>query len=170
MTKSEIAASLGLKPRQVDNLVVEGMPRKKVGRSWVYGQDAEAWYWRRKVEAAGSAKKGQLDAARMRRELAQAELAEIDVATRRGELIPLDDAKREVGRIAELVTAKLRAAGGRFAHRWQAARSHQEAQGVIDEIMREILTDLRSTLLEPHRNGDGRRRARPRKRPPRRSR
>lgn len=171
MTKSELAASLGLKPRQIDNLVVEGMPRRKVGRSWIYGPDAEAWYWRRKVEAVGSAKKGQLDAARMRRELAQAELAELEVAQRRGDLVPLVDAKREVGRLAELVRARLVAAPGRFAHRWQASRSHQDAQQVLDEVMREILVDLKATMLEGSGNGSKpRRRAKPRKRTPRRGR
>ena len=50
MQKGELAQLLGLKPRQIDNLVAEGMPRTKEGRAFDYGADAVAFYYQRRLE------------------------------------------------------------------------------------------------------------------------
>jgi len=167
MTKYEFARQLGLKPRQIDNLVAEGMPRKKDGRSWVYTAESEAWYWKRKVDAVARATKSQLDGARTRREIAQAERAEFELAQLRREWIPFAEAKKVARGIAELVTARLRAAPGRYAYLWQASRTPQDAQQALEGIVREIITDLKSVMLEAGGNGSDRPRPRRRKRAPR---
>ena len=52
MTKKEFADAIGLTPRQIDNLVIDGLPRTNHGQSYAYGTEAVVEYFGRREERA----------------------------------------------------------------------------------------------------------------------
>lgn len=142
MTRKELADLLGLKPRQIDNLVVEGIPRRKAGRSYDYGADAVAWYFRRKLEALESARPPSLDEARARKETAQAELAEYQLDEVRGQMIKKADSVAQVSRVYDLLRAKLLNVPGRYATQLVGLRSYAEARTALEKIVDDILSSF----------------------------
>ena len=150
-----------LKPRQIENLVrmPDGMPRTKVGRTWDYGPDAVTWYYTKgpgaPVQPVG------VEAARARKENAQAEMAEYQLAQLQGQMITVEDAQVERNRSYDSIRAKLLNFPGWMAPRL-AGRKMGEVQQALEDGVNEILTVLSTeddadTALEP---------GRPKKRPP----
>lgn len=80
------------------------------------------------------------EAAAARREAAKAELAELDVAERRGELVPADEARAVLVDKFTIVKTKILGIPSRFAQRMPELAS--VAIPVIDELLREALEEL----------------------------
>src|SRR3990167_694399 len=134
MNKKQLADVLGLKPRQVDNLVVDGIPRAKIGREWEYGPEAVAWYFRRKLEALED-RAPSLDDARARKEMALAEIAEYQLAQTRGQMVDQATRMRELTRILDRVRAVLLNVPGRDAPGLIGLRSYGEARTALERVV-----------------------------------
>lgn len=81
------------------------------------------------------------EGAAARRELAQAKLAELELAEREGKLISLDDARRDVMERYTLVRTRLLGVPTRLAQRMPELAGGEVAQ-LIDELLREALEEL----------------------------
>jgi phage terminase Nu1 subunit (DNA packaging protein) len=77
-----------------------------------------------------------LDQARTRKALADAEIAELDLAKARGEVVPLADYGAALATVLDRLTARLRALPVRFAH------LGDEAERVAETEVERIVTEL----------------------------
>ena len=140
MKRQDIALMIGLSHRHIDNLVLDGMPREKSGRSWEYGAEAVAWYYQRRVAALEERASGPtLAEARVRKELAQAERIELELAALRGDLISGADHQAELNRTYDWLRATLQAFPGRWAPHCVGLRRVVDAQRVIEDGIGEVL-------------------------------
>ena len=143
VSQIELAQLLGRTSRTVAHWTEEGLPRNRNG-SYPLGRCIR---WA--LERAEGLHAGQtVVEARRRHELAQAELAELELAKRRGEQVAMADVLSEFGRLAGTIRAILLAAPGKHAHKLLGARSLAEAQGVLEDVVREILANLKSVMLD----------------------
>jgi hypothetical protein len=165
MTKKELADLLGLKPRQIDNLVIEGMPRTKRGRAYVYGEQAVAWYYQRKEQA--SEQRPDVLSSQARREAAKADLAELDLAEKRGQLVRIADVCKDYGAMLERLRGKLLNAPGKYAPRIVGIRTLAQARAVLEDLVRELMVELHSDYVKDDSRPSPRRR-KPRRRTRRR--
>jgi phage terminase Nu1 subunit (DNA packaging protein) len=154
MTKKELADVLHLTPRQVDNLVVDGIPRRKAGRSWAYDVVAVVWYFSRKLEAAQAARPPKLDEARARFELARAELAEYELAEKRAETLTVAVHLALLGDYLQRVRARHLALPGKWAPRLVNLRSTEAAQLRAKELVNDVLLELTRIGEEVEGSGD----------------
>lgn len=77
-----------------------------------------------------------LDEARTRKALAEAELAELEVAGARGEVVAIADYEAALGRILDRLCARLRAVPVRLAHLGPEveAAAEAEAERIVEEL------------------------------------
>ena len=139
MKIKELVAFLPVKTRQIENLVNDGLPRAKVGRCWDYGPDAVIWYYTdgpgRPAQPVG------VEAARARKENAQAEMAEYQLAQIQGKMLSIDFHQEEKNRVYDRIRAKLLNFPGWMAPR-VAGRKMGEVQKALEDGVNEILEVL----------------------------
>jgi len=97
-TQKELAAAVGIHPKTVRNWADAGMPRRPDGLYSV--RDVVAWRDARKNATRRRAAPTAAEKAETRRKIAAAELAELELAARRGELISRQEV--EAGRVERL--------------------------------------------------------------------
>ena len=87
-------------------------------------------------KAVTEANPGDLDTARTRKANAEAELAEIDVAKARGEVVSVADYEAALARVLDRLTARLRAMPVRLAHLGTEAElaAETEAERIVVEL------------------------------------
>jgi len=163
-SQAELAQLFGKTTRTIARWTEEGLPRNK-DDSYPVGPCIRWALERAEQLHAGET----FTEARRRRELAQAELAELDLAKRRAQQIDSDVAVQEFGRLCEVIRSILLAAPGKHPHELLGARTLAEAQAVLEHVVREILANLKSVMLQEV-DGDQRSRSRsPKSRPRRRT-
>ena len=107
-----------------------GAPVRKDGnRVWVQWPAFMRWREQELVRVAvQDANPGDLDTARTRKANAEAELAEIEVAKARGEVVSVADYEGALARVLDRLTARLRAMPVRLAHLGPEAEAAAEAE------------------------------------------
>jgi len=153
-TQSEFARRHGVSRQRISTLVKQGLPRLDNGR--VDSDAADAWMAANLDHARRERQRGGDGTARERKEAAQAALAELDLARRRGELVEraaveqaaFERARLErdgwltwVSQVAPTVAAEL-------------GVSERDAFTVLDRLVRERLTSLSEVTLEDLRRDD----------------
>ena len=138
---AECAKRLGLTVRQVQRLRVDGLPMQGDRVVW---PAARIWRDERLIER-GRQQAVPTDAkeAKNRKTAAEAELAELDVAQRRGELVPLAEAEREWANVLGGLRARILAMPGKYAPRLGLPIA--QAQRHLEDISRELLAELADT-------------------------
>lgn len=103
--------------------------RKDGNRVWVRWPEFMRWREQELVRVAvADANPGDLDTARTRKANAEAELAEIEVAKARGEVVSVADYESALARVLDRLTARLRAMPVRLAHLGPEAEAAAEAE------------------------------------------
>ena len=97
------------------------------------------------------------NAARARREQALAELAEIELGTKRGELIPADQVEQAWSAIVSVMRQRLLSLPSRLAAVVPGHSTHQETEAAAMKLVRECLTDLASAGEDGMRLAEARR-------------
>lgn len=97
--------------------------------------------------AVKDANPGDLDTARTRKANAEAELAEIEVAKARGEVVSVADYEGALGRVLDRLTARLRAMPVRLAHLGPEAEAAAEAEA--ERIVVELAAFDEDVVDEP---------------------
>lgn len=95
--------------------------------------------------------------ARARREAALAQLAEIELATKRGELIPADQVEMAWSSIVSVMPQRLLSLPSRLAAVVPGHSTHQETEAAAMMLVRECLTDLASAGEDGMRLAEARR-------------
>ena len=157
--KAKIAAILGVGIRQIDNYAAEGMPRRKRGRTWQY-EEGQCATWKKGRRRTRSEEQVAFERARTRRELAQAQMMEDELALRRGELYTGTEVDHWVAILADTLRANVMALP-RHAHRVEATRTFQDAHVLLEDIARELLVDLQSAIERVNHGNGSRRGGRP---------
>lgn len=161
LTRSECAEHLGIKPRQLDNLVTEGLPRERgPGRQWRYDATAaKAWYDAKMRDKRPDPKsngrrdaEGELAAVKLR-------LARLDLAEREGELVDVEFVLQRERLLVERFRSKLNPLPGKIAGRLLGVRDYADALQRIKPLWDDLLTSLAATGHELehdyNRNGNG---------------
>lgn len=144
--QAEAARRLGVSHQAIGQWVrkPEAPTEYRGGKLFLRWPDFPQWWVASRVAGARrSITPSSLDDARTRREAAMAELAELDLAERRGELVTVADYQTELAAICTRIRSRLVALPGKWAPRLAAVSSTAEAQGQLEAGMYDVLTELR---------------------------
>lgn len=145
ITQSEAARRLGMTPQALGRWAGRpGAPVELVkGKPWCLWPDFPKW---RDAEMAAQVRKesapGDFEEARTRKMAAEAELAEMELAQARGDLVTVADATERTARILERVRARFVAFPGKLAPRLVGVDTAMEARGVLEAAVGEVLSEL----------------------------
>lgn len=161
LTQKALAGRLALTTRQVRNLHDEGLPREESGQyPWPEARD---WYIEFKqhehVRRLGyeNGKAESFEKARARKTSAQAQLAELQVAERRGLLVPIDVVSATLSLVCERIRQQLLGIPDRWALQLVGVDEEEAARAVLDLAVSETLEELAGLggelTLPPTKNG-----------------
>jgi phage terminase Nu1 subunit (DNA packaging protein) len=141
-SQKEFADIVGLSTRQVHNLERDGLPHRAEGRHKFYPLPAAIhWLRDRAVQrAVDESRPTSLDEVRLRESTARAELAELEVARQRGELVHVSDWEREFAEPLARMRARLLALPGRIAS--ELPLPPVESVEVIERVVHEFMSEL----------------------------
>ena len=152
MTKKEFADAIGLKPRQIDNLVIDGLPRSKRGRSYGYEIEAVVWYFRRREERE-KATRPDLKESQERFEAARARKMEIELELLQEETVKARTSREEVARVLDRLRAAHLNVPAVVAPRLLGCKTLRQMTAQLTEGMREGLQLLQATADDNGHNG-----------------
>lgn len=157
LTKREISRAIGVSLRQIDNLVAEGMPVERDGRRNVYTVDSIRYYVDKKLEQLQRESPGGIQRAQERKALVQAELAEMELAKKRGELITVGVAELALVHCLHRLRSSLLPLPGEIAPQLVGLRSRGEGEvkleGAIHDALRHMVEDADALDLKILLNG-----------------
>jgi phage terminase Nu1 subunit (DNA packaging protein) len=147
VTVEAIAKAFDRKPRRIQQLVKEGMPKGERGK---YDLGAcLLWYVRylhKKIESQSAEGEGAegitLNDQRVRGLKAGAELKELEVQLRRGEIVRVDDVRQMLSEMILMTKARLLAIPPRLAVEVLGEESRVMVQAKIEKSIKEALTQL----------------------------
>ena len=151
---TKFAEFLGKSGQYVRLLVQQGMPAEGGGRrgQQVFIDTEKAIKWllareRAKAEAELAPADATSEAATKRLRTAQADLAELEAAERRGELVSAEDVKQFVFRIANIAKGQIAALPSRCAASLAACKAdtasiHAHLKGETDQTLNAIANEL----------------------------
>ena len=113
----------------------------KKGRRFALWPAFPIWY-RQQLQLNREKPQG-FEEARARKMQAEAELAELELETKRGQVVALDLYRDELRGVVRTIRAQLLAVPGRYAPRTAGKTSLPESQRAWDAAVRDILNDLR---------------------------
>lgn len=157
ITKREFCELMGISEKQLERYCHDGMPHAKEGRAVTIPMpEGRVWYHKYlvakgKAEATPTSRSDSID----RQEAANAELAEIELAKARNELMRVEDYERLVGDAFARVRARLTNLPPRIAGVVLGAKTVQEAQLRTEPIVREIMDELRAADDVPGGEDEG---------------
>lgn len=155
MAKSAFAVMFGISEAQLERHFQAGMPHEKAGRRVLIPMPAgRLWYHTFLVEKGKKAAAPRtIDEARLRKETAQAEMAELDLAERQRETMKVSDHEQLLADAFSRVSAKLTNLAARSAVASFGAATVEECEARIDPIVAEVREELRKAedvpLSEP---------------------
>lgn len=152
LTRQAIAERFGVDVRTIDRWVADDMPKRSIsGRAQYAWHDCLKW-WEAKVRADERAtrhaggdedKKTEMAELRLRELRAKAEEEELNLAHRRGELVPLEFMRKEFERIARSLRARLLSIPSSWAARLGACTSTVDRQLMLQDAVNELMPQLR---------------------------
>ncbi|MGA3295263.1 MAG: hypothetical protein ABSE45_14945 [Candidatus Acidiferrales bacterium] len=145
----KLAAFFNLTKQRVHQLVAEGLPRELRGK---YDREKCAQWYIRYLQAAIEKKAIPLEPGafateqqeKVRNMRAAADLKEIDLAQRRGQLVAIDDVEREMTDLVLTTKARIMSVPARLAPELLGETSRVMAQAKIEKALKEALVQLAS--------------------------
>ena len=131
----ECVVFLKIPERTFYKMVKDGILPKRADGVYVLGEVAEA-YFKNKFGGDG------IRAAKLRYELANAELKEIDLAERKGELVKISDVNKQVGDNILNAKNKLLAMPGKIAPEITGMNDTRAIEGILKREIYAALTEL----------------------------
>ena len=113
----------------------------KKGRRYALWPAFPVWY--RQQLQRDREKPANFEDAKGRKMQAEAELAELELATRRSQLVAVELYREEIRGVVRTIRAQLLAVPGRYAPRTAGLATLPESQRAWDAAVRDILNDLR---------------------------
>lgn len=144
LSKADFAEAFGMSPKQLERFFAQGMPYFKRGKHVFVPMPAgQVWYHAYLIEKGrrqGTPK--DIDEARQRKTSAEAELAELELARRRGETVLVEEYEARLGAAYANVRAKLLNLAARAAGAAIGAATLEECVARINPLVDEILGEL----------------------------
>ena len=147
LTRAQARAALGeLSEAAFTRLVNDGLPRKGDGKAARYEWPRiQRWHSDWKFEQGRqSVRPEDYEDAKARKMMAEAELAELDLAIRRRELMTVEDGQKALAEAFDRVAAQLKAAPTRHAHDLVGIQTLPEAEARFKRITTQMMSDLAS--------------------------
>lgn len=142
LTQSQVGELYDVTTRQVRNWEDDGLPcRAEKNRKFYALKDLVEWHEAKAVaKALESVDTSAMDAAKLRKMEAEAESKELDVAVKRGGLVPIDEVEDLVREALETVSAILRHAPSRFAPKLSqvAGIGLKEARTLLEDLVEAV--------------------------------
>lgn len=159
MAKADFCATFGVSEAQLERYFQQGCPHEKNGRRIFVPMPAgRVWLHNYLVEKGKrQAAPTSIDDARRRRAAAEAELAELELAEKRAELMTVSDFTKIVAEGFGRARARLQNLAPRAAAVSFGAQSIPEAQARIEPLVVEVLDELRAAddvPVEPEADED----------------
>jgi phage terminase Nu1 subunit (DNA packaging protein) len=152
LSKSELSERFGVDVRTITNWVAEGMPSRKESGRLVFAWP-ECYEWReqriradeRALRHAGGSADTKLKAAELRlRQLEiEVEQADLDLAERRGQLVPVNFMAGEFDRIAQGIRKTLLSFPATWAERLGSALTTIDRQLMLQDAVNDMMPLLR---------------------------
>lgn len=145
MAKAAFCETFGVAEATIERLFQKGMPHEKNGRRiFVPMPAARVWYHEYLVEKGKKAAAPKsIDEARLRKETAVAEMAELDLADRQRETMKVADHERLLADAYSRVAAKLTILSARAAAASFGSATVEDAERRIEPIVEEVREELR---------------------------
>jgi phage terminase Nu1 subunit (DNA packaging protein) len=146
---SEIAAVFDVDTDTIGLWRQAGMPQRKISGRPRF-EVAACVQWRREKDKKDARDTTAPDEGkqRARKIAADADLAELKVRERRGQLVQVDEAERQVGRVVTTIRARVLAIRGRWAPRILGLETMAQATSTLDAIATDILATLSESADE----------------------
>lgn len=143
-----LAALLDLTDRRIHQLVREGVLPKAGRGKYPVADCVQAYvgYWQRQAEERAAQVVIDYKAVRARKVQAEAELKELELGLRRGELVPTDAVEAQVRDALEPVDIGLRTVHNRLSREW--AEKLGVAEGEAVHLIKELADQVRAHLVE----------------------
>ncbi len=157
----DVAALLGVTDRQVRNYVKDkGLPCRDDGRRRLFSwPDVLEWYILFRLEKAGSRGNSEPDAAvddgedltaaTTRKTIAEADLKELELATKRGQVVAIADIQRTMANLAKAMQTKILSWPTKMASRLMGLKEREQIRHVLDREARQLCHDLSSIHAKP---------------------
>jgi len=154
LSQKELADRLNVSPRQVRNLTNEGVISRRRDGSYPWPKAHQEWIAFKMTERERRYSKDKLNLTeeQARHTAIKAEIAELDLAERRGELVHVEDSTRLVRAALEAVDASLKTAPSRYAQDLAAAVKVPTARAL--RLLEDIIENVRGDLRNARRDGD----------------
>jgi phage terminase Nu1 subunit (DNA packaging protein) len=152
-TKAEIARLFGVSVQAIDGWLARGLPYMsrpdRPGASYRFDPRAVVAWRVEYLTAAATAARGDVDLeeAKRRKVAAEAELAELDLAERRRDLIPADDVEAWAASAFARVRARLLSVPAKCAPLASTAATTAQAEAAIRDAVCEALAELSETSV-----------------------
>ena len=142
VTQAEIATCFGVRTRTIQRWEADGFPRASDTPTY-HIPDCIAWVQRRD-------KSGTFEEARTRKTEIEAELKDLELSERRGDLVSRDEVGAMVRRPLEAVDASLRTARRRHSKAWarKLKTTQAVAMSLIDQVVEDVRADLKAAIGE----------------------
>lgn len=147
LSKADLARAWGVSLPTVGAWVKRGCPyisKGGPGKPWIFNtSEVAAWREEQAAQAAlGETQSLDIEEARRRKLAAEAALAELDVAKRRGEVIEIEEVARVIGDDYANVRAKLLSIPTKLAPQLLGVEETAEIKGLIERALTEALEEL----------------------------
>ena len=147
VSQAELARIFGVDTRTIQRWTDAGLPRQGAGKATKYDVAAALTWWlereRGRLERRRPGRTAQaLAEARARIAEIRAEREALELALRKGELLPVDVVEQRFAAFAEEVRDALRAAAARWAPYLCHERTVAEAQAELQRLIHDLLTEL----------------------------
>lgn len=145
ITKEEVCSRVGLdEVTKLDYYMRKGLPVYIKGRgrarAWFKWDDVCEWWDANVTKDAEESES--LQAAKLRKAIADADMAEIELAKERGQVIDVETVCKAVANEYAVIRNRFLSLGNKLSGLVLACTSQAEAQAVIDEEVRTILSEL----------------------------
>lgn len=148
-----IAEILGVVPRQVHNLVNEGMPSHlEKGKRYFLAAECVPWYVDYKIRSAApksNKNADRLDELELRKEEVAVRSAELKLAREEGRLISIEYLEHQVSTILEGLRGKLLSFAGKNSPELVGMKTPAEARAKLDAAIEEVMQALVDVGTDP---------------------
>lgn len=154
VTQTELAEILGVSARTIRTWQKEGMPaggdrtRRKYDTRACLTWVLENKFGDRPTEVDGEPPDPSYKEARAREKAAKAQVAELDLMERKGELIPVSVYKDELADVLTSVRSRLLNLPGRLSRELADASDPEAAERIVEQGVREALEELQRAYRE----------------------
>jgi phage terminase Nu1 subunit (DNA packaging protein) len=146
LQQKELADRLDVTPRQVHNLVTEGMPTKlEKGKRFYPWPECNVWYIEYKIRAAApkpDKNRDRMAELELRKEEVAVRSAELKLAKEEGRLVSIDYLEHQVSTILEGLRGKLLSFAGKHSPHLVGLESPAAARAKLDVAIEEVMQAL----------------------------